>query len=116
MNSVTVRLLLTIEIPDYKPVVIERWITTKLGTGLDGKPMIPWDTSPETASVCELEVDVQLQTDVPCEARHIPLQVDTAHVAQDGKLTSWSCDSEVLRKAEHLTQLELWLAGSGSES
>ena len=116
MTSATVRLLLTIEIPNHKPVLIERWLTTKLGTALDGKPMIPWDASPGTASECELEVDVQLLDDLTYEAPHIRLQVGTTHVAQDGMPVSWSCDSKSLQKPEQLSQLEIWLAESESEN
>lgn len=116
MKAVTVRLLLTIEIPGYKPRLIERWLTTKTGIGLDGKPMIAFDTFPERASECELEVDVLLLPEETDEAPHTPLQVDISHVALDGKRVSWSSDSRLQPKSAKLNQLELWLVESESRS
>lgn len=107
MKTVTVQFVLTLESPNGMPIRFQRSVAIKLGTRLDGTPILDWVSGLQREDVGALEVSLALPPTAAFEFPSPPVEVTVTRVEPDGVLRSAKTCQRVSPKTELYRQIEL---------
>jgi hypothetical protein len=115
-TTVSIQLVLTIEIPGCHPIRIDRRVPITLGRTLEGKPMHSLFDAPGTQRVGAAEVDLRIEAVESLAPLCTRLSLATSSICADGILRTVEIYATPQPKSPAYTQLELIQAKYRSET
>lgn len=107
MNSVMIRLLLTLTSPNAHPILIDKLVAIHLGRTLEGKPNAQSALYPGTTHAGEVAVDLVLPPNAAFEFPSLPLTGLISRISPSGTLATSRIDVQPRSISQTYRQLEI---------